>query len=165
MIRTASRSRRAPAACLTATMLGACAVPALAAPPTQNAQNQPDTAQIGSWQQTILARPLFSPTRRPAEMQPTGDTSPRLTGIVVSNGRRRAIFMIPGQARGRIADVGNIVGPWQIIAIENGAIRVRSAAGEQSMRPDRDRRTGSGTHDTSPASLPPQPQDPRPEEQ
>ncbi|GAA4477709.1 general secretion pathway protein GspN [Gluconacetobacter asukensis] len=165
MIHTASRSRRPPAACLAAIMLGACAVPTLAAPPTQNAQNQPDTAQIDSWQQTILARPLFSPIRRPAEMQAMGDTTPRLTGIVVSRGRRRAIFMIPGQARGRIADVGETVGPWQIIAIENGAIRVRGAAGEQAMRPDRDRRTDSGTRGTSPASLSSQPPNPRPEEQ
>lgn len=155
MIRTASRPRRAPAACLAALMLGACAARALAAPPPQKAQTPPDTTQIDSWRQTILARPLFNPTRRPAETQATEDSLPRLAGIVVSHGRRHAIFMIPGQARGRIADVGDVVGPWRVLAIENGTIRVRGATGEQAMRPDRDRRTDSGTHGTASTSSPP----------
>ncbi|MBB2205321.1 general secretion pathway protein GspN [Gluconacetobacter takamatsuzukensis] len=154
MIRPASRPRRLLAVCLTAMTLGTGAPTAHAAP--QTTQDQPDTAQIDAWQQTILARPLFSPTRRPTDLPGAGDATPRLTGIVVGNGRRRAIFMIPGQARGRIADVGDSVGPWRIVAIENGAIRVQDPTGEHMMRPDRDRRT-----DTRPGGSAP----PRPEEQ
>lgn len=147
-----SRLRNTLTACLTTMMLGLGT--ALAAPPTQNAQNLPDSTRIDSWQQTILARPLFSPTRRPTDRPDTGDATPRLTGIVVGSGRRRAIFMIPGQDRGRIADVGDLIGPWRIVAIENGTIRVRDETGEHVMHPDRDRR-----------SAPPTPASPRPEDQ
>ncbi|MFW7269014.1 hypothetical protein ACMAUO_13730 [Gluconacetobacter sp. Hr-1-5] len=154
----ASHLRSFLTACLATMMLGLGMLPALAAPPTQDAPNLPDSTRIDSWQQTILARPLFSPTRRPADMPGTGDTTPRLTGIVVGSGRRRAIFMIPGQDRGQIADVGDLIGPWRIVAIENGTIRVRDMAGEHVMRPDRDRRTDNRMGDTPPAPAPSRPE-------
>ncbi|WP_342629383.1 hypothetical protein AAC691_06420 [Nguyenibacter vanlangensis] len=156
-------ARRAPwrtgAFRLAAMMLCAASAPARAqSPPAPGGQGLPDAARIDAWRQTVLARPLFSPSRRPATAQGAAAGTPRLAGIVVSGGRRHAIFMIPGQDRGQVADIGATVGPWRVVAIEGGAVRVRGAGGEQSLRPDRDRgadlRPAGPSSGASPASQP-----------
>ncbi|MBO1325130.1 hypothetical protein K2X14_08650 [Acetobacter sp. TBRC 12305] len=116
-------------------------------------QPLPDAAGIEAARQVILARPLFSPARRPAAGVAAGNGLPRLTAIVVSSGRRRALFMVAGQGRGQVVDVGGVVGPWTVTAIDTGVVHVRGPSGEQVLRPDRDR---SAEHPVpGPASGPP----------
>ncbi|MBB2154999.1 general secretion pathway protein GspN [Gluconacetobacter diazotrophicus] len=107
--------------------------------PHAGAAPPPDAARIDAWQQVILARPLFSHSRRPDATPDQSAPRPRLAGIVVSGGRRRAIFMTREDGPGQVVDAGMTVGPWQVVAIGAGTVRVRGADGEQTLRPDRDR--------------------------
>ncbi|GBQ29564.1 hypothetical protein AA13594_1403 [Gluconacetobacter azotocaptans DSM 13594] len=127
------------------------------------AQGLANAARIADWQTAILARPLFSRTRRPEATPDTSASVPRLAGIVVSLGRRRAIFMTQGTGRGQVVDVGATVGPWQIVAIGIDSVRVTGAGGAQTLRPDRDRSADGKAGAPSPGISPPD--DQKPEDQ
>ncbi|GBQ89366.1 hypothetical protein AA13595_2625 [Gluconacetobacter johannae DSM 13595] len=122
-----------------------------------------NAARIADWQAVILARPLFSRTRRPEAAPDVSASVPRLAGIVVSLGRRRAIFMTPGAGRGQVVDAGATVGPWRVLAIGVDSVRVTGAGGAQTLRPDRDR-SADGKAGAPPPGLS-QPGDQKPEDQ
>ena len=71
-------------------------------PAVQGNQRHPDPQQTAKDVATTLARPLFSPTRRPREAaKSVGATDPelsdvRLAGIVIQPDRRLAIFAVAG---------------------------------------------------------------------
>jgi hypothetical protein len=141
-----------------ALMLGAGGLLVLPAPATHAAGPAlPDAARIDAWRQTVLARPLFSPSRHPDATPDLSAPRPRLAGIVVSGGRRRAIFMLREDGPGQVVDVGQAVGPWRVIAIGDTSVRVRGDDGEQTLRPDRDRGTDDrpdGPSSTGPTGTP-----------
>jgi len=122
---------------------------ALAQPPssstsTSTAMPAPGTAaspaeRAEAWRAQILARPLFSPSRRPAPSADKLDGVPRLSGIIEGTGPLRAIFMVPGHDRGIVVPLGGHIGPWHVTGIEKGRVRVRDAQGEKVLAPDRDR--------------------------
>lgn len=119
----------------------------------------PDPAVVQDWTRTVLARPLFSPSRRPAATIAAGPQQPRLAGIVMDPSGRRAIFAGDGDARGIVAGVGQQAGAWQIQAINENTVQVIGPEGLRTLTPSRDSAShgdddGSGT---APSTLPAHP--------
>jgi hypothetical protein len=90
-----------------------------------------------------LARPLFSPTRRPP--QTTGNspadaglTDTRLTGIVTEPDRRLAIFTVAGAKPVALTE-GEIVSGWRIDSISPGEVFVSGPSGAKTLQPSADR--------------------------
>jgi hypothetical protein len=106
----------------------------------------PDPVRVQDWTQTALARPLFSPSRRPPTTTVAGPQRPRLTGIVVGPVGRWAIFAGAGDDRGIVAAVGQQAGAWRVVGIDVGSVRVLGPEGPRTLHPSRDdsSRSGSG---------------------
>lgn len=104
----------------------------------------------------VLARPLFSPQRRPASVAVSGPQRPRLAGIIVAPGGRRAIFAGAGDARGLVVGVGQQAGAWHVMAIDDSGVRVSGPDGMRVLHPSRDNSGPGGTAATADA-LPPHP--------
>ncbi len=91
-----------------------------------------------AWVATILARPLFSPQRRPSETvataKATGPEMPRLTGVLVSEAGSGAIFAQAGE-KPIVAKAGDRVGPFLIRSISVGQVIVQGPAGLVTLHP------------------------------
>jgi hypothetical protein len=86
------------------------------------------------WVREILARPLFSPTRRPAETAAVSGL-PRLTGIVVTGSERIAIFAAPANERPIIAQAGAHVGAYEVRTISDTGVTVVGPEGTILIKP------------------------------
>jgi hypothetical protein len=109
-----------------------------AAPSTTRRQpDQPDDLVAA-----ILARPLFSPSRRPA-IGGTGDAGPgdlganRLAGIVIEPDRRTAIFAV-ADAKPLILTEGESLSGWQIETITPTEVSLVSRHGTKRLQPTLD---------------------------
>src|SRR5207248_70950 len=85
-----------------------------AASPITRPQNPRPEEQVA----TILARPLFSSTRRPPQDAPSGAVSDdladaRLTAIVTTPRHRMAIFAVSGDKPLKVAE-GDAVSGWRV---------------------------------------------------
>lgn len=84
----------------------------------------------------LLARPLFSPSRRPA-----GDGGsamaglPRLTGVLVSDSGRVAVFAGEGSGRGAAVREGGTLGAFTVRGIAPGEVTVEGPDGVRTLRP------------------------------
>ena len=116
----------------------------------------------------ILARPLFRPDRHPF---PTNDQDaastapidlPRLTGILMSDDLRRAIFAPDGADKAIVVAEGENVGDWRVQEIAADSVTMVGPDGTRRLRPkfaDNQVPTTPGAPDaTEPA--PPQPSTP-----
>nr|WP_294502387.1 hypothetical protein [uncultured Rhodopila sp.] len=82
----------------------------------------------------ILARPLFSPDRRPAAGAARSISGlPRLTGIVVTGSRKLAIFAGPGKPM--VAEQGMRLGAYEVTAISDAGVTVAGPEGTSVLRP------------------------------
>jgi general secretion pathway protein N len=103
---------------------------------------------------TILARPLFSSTRRPPQSAPAGGSADadladtRLTGIVTEPRRRVAIFAISGDKPLKVAE-GDAVSGWRIESITPREVSLSGPSGTKTLQPKIDPNLGS------PAGQPP----------
>lgn len=100
----------------------------------------PADVPVGAWVLAALTRPLFSPNRRPATAAvaiadaPAG--LPRLTGILVTEAGRRAIFAAPSAgARGTVLAEGGSLGAWRVEAIRSSDVTVAGPEGRRTVRP------------------------------
>lgn len=100
----------------------------------------PDAAAAARQMEVVLARPLFTQSRRPVATALAGPSEPRLAGIIVGPSGRRAIFAGENDARGTVAAVGQDAGSWKVLAIEPDAVQVSGPDGPRTLRPSR----GSG---------------------
>ena len=131
------------AACCTALILlelanGPGALPALrpspAAAPTGAPADQPDPApgQVSA----LLARPPFSPDRKPEPAQGVADPRlPHLTGIMMSSADRKAIFAGRDGGRGTVVGQGDQLGAYRVEAISATAVTLVGADGRHDIRP------------------------------
>jgi hypothetical protein len=91
------------------------------------------------WSDIILARPLFSPTRRPAKIVGAPTTAaverPRLAGVVIAAGGTGAIF-VGSDAKPVFARIGDRVGPYKIAGIARGQVTVETATGTEILHPE-----------------------------
>jgi hypothetical protein len=89
---------------------------------------------------TILAQPLFSPTRRPPEtVQADGSADPtlsdvRLTGIVIDPDRRLAIFAVKG-TKPRTLSVGDALNGWKLDSISPEEVSLSGPGGTRTLQP------------------------------
>jgi hypothetical protein len=104
--------------------------------------------------QTVLARPLFNPNRRPSEAGARG--LPRLTGIVVTERERLALFASTPPAHPLVAKVGTRVGPYEVKEITDTGVRVLGPDGTATLHPAFD------LNKPVPPPAPPRPALPRP---
>lgn len=106
--------------------------------PALASQRQPAADHTGDWTRTALARPLFSPSRRPVATVVSGPREPRLAGIVLAPSGAKAIFAGDGDARGIVAGVGQQAGSWRVLAIAVDGVRVIGPDGLRTLHPSRD---------------------------
>jgi hypothetical protein len=103
-------------------------------PPTPSHAAAPLPAPVladdhtADWVETVLTRPLFSPSRRPPTVAASGPAAeaivgmPRLTGILVSPAGKRAIFAPGGGGKPLTAAEGDTIGKWTVRTIESSAV-------------------------------------------
>lgn len=134
------------------------AQPPVAAPPRVSvaASTVPAVApdRTSDWVNAILARPLFSPDRRPAAAAAVGSATavsglPRLSGVLVGPFGRRAIFAADG-SKPMVVGEGGQVSDWTVRVIEAGAVRLMGPGGEQVLHPS------FAQSDAAPSLVPPQ---------
>ena len=115
-----------------------------------------DTRQVQTWVDSILARPLFAPSRRPPAIAAGPGTSgpgfPRLTGIIIMPQQREAIFAVPGKTQQVVVTAGGRLNGVLIKSIEAGWIVIVDAAGARVVRPSFS--TGAASSRTAGAAPP-----------
>ncbi|HEV2187022.1 MAG TPA: hypothetical protein VGR70_07425 [Stellaceae bacterium] len=112
---------------------------------------------------TILARPLFSPTRQPPPA--TGNEvsgnfelgGARLTGIVIGPGERLAIFDMKG-SKPVVLNEGETVSGWRVDSIAPSEVSLVGPGGTKTLQPKLDpAHTVSNVPPASAARAQPQP--------
>ncbi len=89
----------------------------------------------------LLARPLFSPGRRPAaESRPPEAAAravslPRLAGIMVTAGTRQAIFAPDAAGKAVVVGEGDTVGGFRVQSIHEGEVTLQDGATLRSVQP------------------------------
>jgi hypothetical protein len=116
-------------------------------------------AQVGATVAEILARPLFSATRRPPARNegPAEDTSlsdTRLAGIVTEPGRRFAIFA-PSGAKPLVVKEGDTVSGWRIETITPRQVSLSGPEGTKTLEPKIDPNLVPPSPPTASALAPP----------
>ena len=120
-------------AALTASQLA----PVRAEPPARLPANaaSASAASLGAQVQTILDRPLFSPSRRPGRAAIASTELPRLAGIIIGPRGARAIFAAPGEDRAIIAGPGTRAGPYLVRAVGAIGVSVIGPDGPELLHP------------------------------
>ncbi len=112
---------------------------AVAAPTASRAAGPagPSADQVAS----LLARPLFSPGRRPAaearapEIAARPTPLPRLAGIMVTGGTRQAIFAPDAAGKALVVGEGDTIGGFRVQSIHEGEVTLQDGATLHSVRP------------------------------
>jgi hypothetical protein len=91
---------------------------------------------------SVLARPLFSSTRRPPQNANDGPSAAdlgdtRLTGIITEPGHRIAIFAVTGGKPLRLTE-GEAVSGWRIESITPREVSLTGPAGTKTLEPKLD---------------------------
>lgn len=116
------------------------ASPVVTSSPTVNVPASPvppERDQTREWIATVLARPLFSPTRRPpAESREASSTVsglPRLAGIIVGPSGRSAIFA--GEPRPVVVPEGGRINGYIVSSIDAAEVKVAGPEGLLTIHP------------------------------
>lgn len=112
-----------------------------------------------AWAETVLARPLFSPDRRPASVAATGAgdapaSLPRLAGILMDGPRRSVIFAAPDGSRPTVVAEGGDLGGFHVQTVEAGQVTVVGPDGTHVLRPSFDPRPATPAAPPPAAGLP-----------
>ncbi len=91
---------------------------------------------IDRWAATVLARPLFSPSRRP-DMAAAGQASSiaRLTAIIIGQGSRSAIFA-PEGGKPRIVQEGGVIDGYRLSKVRADSVELSAPGGMLMLRPE-----------------------------
>ena len=108
------------------------------APPAVAAVERDD---LGLAAAAVIARPLFSPERRPpsatrptAPESPRADEMPRLSAVIVGPRDRRAIF-IGADGKSRAVSEGDSIGGMRVRTIAPGQVTLTGPSGDRVVRP------------------------------
>lgn len=89
----------------------------------------------GTPAQTILARPLFDPARRPPPVVAAGsgasEPPPRLTALIAGPFGRRAILVMGEQSR--TVEAGAVLGEWTVTSIGATSVAVAGRDGKHTL--------------------------------
>jgi len=106
-------------------------LPAPVAPPLTPAGEADDAGRRVA---EVLARPLFSPGRRPAAQAAAGTAAaaplPRMTGVIVTPAGRRAIF-VNGAGKPTVVTEGERIGVYAVQSIEAGRVTLAGPDGQR----------------------------------
>ncbi len=107
-------------------------LPAPAAPVSTPAA---DADNAGRRVVEVLARPLFSPGRRPAAQAAAAPPAavaplPRMTGVIVTPAGRRAIF-VNGAGKPTVVTEGERIGAYAVQSIEAGRVTLAGPDGQR----------------------------------
>jgi hypothetical protein len=97
------------------------------------------------WMAAALARPLFSPSRRPSSQAVTAAAAapfadlPRLSGILVTPTGRSAIFAPSGGGKPVVATEGSTLGTYVVRSIEPEQVTLAGPKGTRVLHPAFDR--------------------------
>ena len=110
---------------------------AVAPAPMRNTKliGEPAATSDQRWMATILARPLFTPSRRPPAEAAQVTGALRLTGTIVGPDGPRAIFEPQGGGRAVVVREGERVGGALVRAIAPGKVFVADASGLRLLQP------------------------------
>jgi len=120
--------------------------PAVASAPARVAEPpaaRPQRPQIDALVATSLARPLFSPTRKPSDRatdgRPADEGLPnvRLTGIVIEPDHHLAIFAVPN-AKPLVRSEGETVDDWKLESIGPRQVSLSGPTGVTTLEPKTD---------------------------
>jgi hypothetical protein len=123
--------------------LSATAEPGKPSPkPDEAPAVQNDRPALGQLTATILARPLFSPTRRPAEAAATDHSETplsdmRLTGILITPDQHLAIFA-PAGGKPLVRAEGDMISDWRIESIASESVSLTGPTGATTLEPKAD---------------------------
>lgn len=115
------------------------------------------SADVEAAVRTLVTGHPFSPTRRaprtrfvapgnepvapglaPAELSGPPEVAvaagPQLLGVLLVDGRPRALLQVDGDSTARLVEEGARVGPWQVGPITRTSVTLRSAAGRRVVR-------------------------------
>jgi len=91
---------------------------------------------------TMQARPLFMPGRVPSHPEPPLAAEParppRLAGLVITQGMRRAIFAAPDGQKPSVAAEGDQLGPFTVTAIKASEALLTGPSGLYTLHPSSD---------------------------
>ena len=91
---------------------------------------------IGAWREAALARPLFTPGRRPAAYSLPARALPRLSGIVWTPLLRLATFSPePRSSHSMVCRVGDQVAGWAVARIEPSTVLLLRGRETVLLRP------------------------------
>jgi hypothetical protein len=132
-------------------------------PPARTDETLPvqnDRPAIDQLTATILARPLFSPTRRPAETASadhpeTSLSDMRLTGILITPDQHLAIFA-PAGGKLLVRSEGEMISDWRIESIATQSVLLTGPTGPTTLEPKADPNLVR-VQTVQPAATPPQP--------
>ena len=90
----------------------------------------------------MLSRPLFTPGRAPRRPEQPSlaepATPPRLAGLVIDGGERRAIFVASIGERPIVVREGTQIGPFTVTAIHSAEVELTGPFGMRRLRPSSD---------------------------
>ena len=103
---------------------------------------QNDRPAVNQLIAAILARPLFSPTRRPAEAAATDHSETplsdmRLTGVLITPDQHLAIFA-PAGGKPLARSEGEMISDWRIESINNQSVSLTGPTGTTILEPKAD---------------------------
>jgi hypothetical protein len=109
------------------------------AAPAASPASAPAVDREREWVATVLARPLFSPDRRPSPEAAAVATAgpnglPRLTGTLVAPFERSAIFAAAGRDP-IVVHEGARIDAYTVMSIEAGQVRLRGPEGTRILHP------------------------------
>lgn len=120
-------------------------LPHVRPPPVPHAVQEGDAAEIRNtdeWADTVLARPLFAPDRKPPRQHGgpaivAANGMPRLSGIMITPAGRRAIFM-PDGGKPLVLAEGAALQDGTIARIQADRVVLNGPKGELVLRPSYD---------------------------
>lgn len=88
------------------------------------------------WLETVLARPLFAPDRRPLPgVSVTDPGLPRLSGIIDTSDGARAIFQTDSDGKRTVVRAGDKLGNWAVASIEPDGIHLERPGERMVLNP------------------------------
>jgi len=101
---------------------------------TRSSNGSQSGPQLDGWMRDTLARPIFSPDRRPVEVSGRQAGGFRLTGIIVSDLGKVAIFAKPG-ARTIVLEEGGEIDGSRVLEVTQAEVVVVGPNGRTVMTP------------------------------
>lgn len=101
----------------------------------------PPPRDLPRWVDTVLVRPLFDPSRKGEPAAAAGQAAeplPRLAGVVLADGDKRAIFQPDGDKKPIVVGEGDQLAGWTVRSIAEEAVIIGRANGTRTLQPKLD---------------------------